>query len=166
MTTKISQKTEMMKISEIKPNPNNPRIIKDEKFKKLVQSIKDFPEMLELRPIVLNSENIVLGGNMRLKACQEAGLKEVPIIRAENLTHEQQQEFIIKDNVSFGEWDYDGLANQFDTSLLNDWGLDITYTETDEERRELDQQAKLEKKEAVLNEYFVVPPFSVLDSRA
>ena len=72
MTTKISQKTEIMKISEIKPNPNNPRIIKDEKFQKLVQSIKDFPEMLELRPIVLNSENIILGGNMRLKACQEA----------------------------------------------------------------------------------------------
>ena len=166
MTTKISQKTEIMKISEIKPNPNNPRIIKDEKFKKLVQSIKDFPEMLELRPIVLNSENIILGGNMRLKACQEAWLKEVPVIRAENLTPEQQQEFIVKDNVSFGEWDWDGLVNQYDTSLLNDWGLDIAYIETDEERRELDQQAKLEKKENILSEYFVVPPFSILDSRA
>lgn len=114
-----------VKISEIKPNPNNPRIIKDEKFKKLVQSIKDFPEMLELRPIVINTENIVLGGNMRLKACQEAGLKEVPIIRAENLTPEQQQEFIVKDNVSFGEWDWDMLANEWDTDELKDWGLDV-----------------------------------------
>lgn len=125
MTEKNLQKTEMMKISEIKPNPNNPRIIKDEKFKKLVQSIKDFPEMLELRPIVINTENIVLGGNMRLKACQEAGLKEVPIIRAENLTPEQQQEFIVKDNVSFGEWDWDMLANEWDTDELKDWGLDV-----------------------------------------
>jgi len=129
MTTKISQKTEIMKISEIKPNPNNPRIIKDEKFQKLVQSIKDFPEMLELRPIVLNSENIILGGNMRLKACQEACLKEVPVIRAENLTPEQQQEFIVKDNVSFGEWDWDMLANEWDTELLNEWGLDVSHVD-------------------------------------
>jgi hypothetical protein len=114
-----------MKLSDIKPNPSNPRIIKDDKFAKLVQSIKDFPQMLELRPIVINSDNIVLGGNMRLRACKEAGLKEVPVMRADDLTPEQQAEFIIKDNVGFGEWDWDMLANQWDAEKLNDWGLDV-----------------------------------------
>ena len=98
-------KVQTVKISEVKSNPNNPRLIKDEKFAKLVKSIKEFPEMLELRPIVVNSDMVVLGGNMRLKACKEAGLKEVPIIKADDLTDEQQKEFIIKDNVGFGEWD-------------------------------------------------------------
>lgn len=88
-----------VKISAVKSNPNNPRLIKDDKFKKLVQSIKDFPQMLDIRPIVVNSEMIVLGGNMRLKACKEAGLKEVPIIMADNLTEEQQKEFIKSKNV-------------------------------------------------------------------
>jgi hypothetical protein len=113
------------KISNLKSNPNNPRIIKDDKFHKLVKSIKDFPEMLEIRPIVVNSEMIVLGGNMRLKAAKEAGLKEVPIIKAENLTIEQQNEFIIKDNVSGGEWDFDILANEWDVKQLEEWGLDV-----------------------------------------
>jgi hypothetical protein len=114
-----------VKIKEIKPNPNNPRICKDDKFKKLVKSIQDFPEMLEIRPIVVNDEMIVLGGNMRLKACIEAGLKDVPIIKASNLTIEQQNEFIIKDNVGFGEWDWDLLANQWDSEQLNEWGLEV-----------------------------------------
>ena len=117
--------TKKVKISEIKPNPNNPRIIKDDKFKKLVNSINEFPEMLEIRPIVVNSEMIVLGGNMRLKACKEAGLKEVPIIIADNLTEEQQKEFIIKDNVSGGEWDWEVLANEWDAEKLEEWGLDL-----------------------------------------
>jgi len=120
------------KIINLKSNPNNPRIIKDDKFHKLVKSIKDFPEMLEIRPIVVNSEMIVLGGNMRLKAAKEAGLKEVPIIKAENLTIEQQNEFIIKDNVSGGEWDFDILANEWDVDQLEDWGLDIPNFERDE----------------------------------
>jgi len=114
-----------IKISDIKPNPNNPRQIKDDKFKKLVQSIKDFPEMLALRPIVVNDEMVVLGGNMRLKACKEAGLKEVPIIKASELTEDQQREFIIKDNVGFGEWDWDSLANEWDAIELEAWGLDL-----------------------------------------
>jgi hypothetical protein len=114
-----------IKISDIKPNPSNPRIIKDDKFKKLVQSIKDFPQMLELRPIVINSDNIVLGGNMRLRACKEAGLKEVPVMRADDLTPEQQAEFIIKDNVSFGEWDWDILANEYESESLEDWGISL-----------------------------------------
>ena len=116
---------EWVKTKDIIPNTENPRIIKDDKFKKLVQSIKDFPEMLEIRPIVVNNEMMILGGNMRLKAIQEIGLKEVPIIKAENLTEQQQREFLIKDNVGFGEWDWDALANDWDPSELNEWGLDV-----------------------------------------
>ena len=112
-------------IQHIKQNPNNPRLIKDEKFAKLVKSIQDFPEMLELRPIVVNDDMIVLGGNMRLKACKEAGLKELPIIKASSLTPEQQKEFIIKDNVGFGEWDWEMIANEWDAEQVADWGLDI-----------------------------------------
>jgi len=113
-----------MKITDIKPNPNNPRIIKDNKFKLLVKSIQEFPEMLELRPIVIDENNIVLGGNMRLKACIEAGLTDVPV-KIATLTEEQKKEFIIKDNVSFGEHDWDLLANEWDIQSLDDWGLDI-----------------------------------------
>jgi DNA modification methylase len=118
-------KIETVKITAVKSNPNNPRIIKDDKFKKLVQSVKEFPQMLDIRPIVVNDEMIVLGGNMRLKACIEAGLKEVSIIKASELTPEQQNEFIIKDNVGFGEWNWDDLANSWDTEQLTEWGLDI-----------------------------------------
>ena len=116
-------------IGTILPNPSNPRIIKDYKFKKLVKSIEDFPQMLELRPIVVDSNMVVLGGNMRLKACIAAGLKEVPIIIADQLTDIQKNEFIIKDNVGFGEWDWDQLANQWDMELLSEWGMDVPYTE-------------------------------------
>lgn len=114
-----------VKISEVKNNPKNPRLIKDDKFKKLVKSIQEFPQMLELRPIVVDENNIVLGGNMRLKACKEAGLKEVYIVKADNLTEQQKDEFIVKDNVGFGEWDWDMLANEWDTEKLDEWGLDL-----------------------------------------
>jgi ParB-like chromosome segregation protein Spo0J len=114
-----------VKLSEVKSNPNNPRIIKDDKFSKLVKSIKEFPKMLEIRPIVVNADMIVLGGNMRLKACKEAGLKEVPVIFAADLTEDEQKQFIIKDNVGFGEWDWDMLANDWEPELLEDWGLDV-----------------------------------------
>jgi hypothetical protein len=114
-----------IKISEIKLNPNNPRLIKDDKFKKLVKSIQDFPEMLDIRPIVVNSDMIILGGNMRFKACKEAGLKEIPVIIADNLTEEQQREFLIKDNTSGGEWDFEMLANEWDVEQLEEWGLDV-----------------------------------------
>jgi DNA modification methylase len=124
-------KIESVKISTVKSNPNNPRVIKDDKFDKLVQSIKDFPQMLEIRPIVVNDDMIVLGGNMRLKACKEAGLKEVPIIKASDLTEEQQREFIIKDNVGFGEWDWEQLK-EWDGEELEAWGLDVPEFETDE----------------------------------
>ena len=111
--------------TELRLNDNNPRVIKDEKFKKLVKSIQEFPQMLEIRPIVVNDQMVVLGGNMRLKACIDAGLTEVPIIKASSLTPEQQQEFIIKDNVGFGEWEWDVLANEWDIEKLTEWGLDI-----------------------------------------
>jgi DNA modification methylase len=122
---KIGMQSIKVKISEVKVNPNNPRLIKDDKFKKLVQSIKDLPEMLDIRPIVVNTDMVVLGGNMRLKACKEAGLKEIPIIVADNLTEEQQREFLIKDNVSGGEWDWDMLANEWEVEQLDAWGLDV-----------------------------------------
>jgi DNA modification methylase len=114
-----------MLISQIKPNPENPRIIKDHKFKQLVESIKSFPQMLELRPIVIDENNVVLGGNMRLKACIEAGLTDVPVVQAKDLTDLQKKEFIVKDNVGYGEWDWDDLANNWDEQLLTEWGLDI-----------------------------------------
>jgi DNA modification methylase len=117
-------------IGTIIPNPSNPRIIKDDKFKKLVKSIQEFPQMLELRPIVVDGNMVVLGGNMRLKACIAAGLKEVPIIIADQLTDAQKAEFIIKDNVGFGEWDWDLLANQWDVEALEDWGLELPFDNT------------------------------------
>ncbi len=122
----------VVKISEVKLNPNNPRLIKDDKFKKLVKSIEEFPEMLDIRPIVVNADMVILGGNMRFKACKEAGLKEVPIIIADNLTEEQQREFLIKDNTSGGEWDFEMLANEWDVEQLEDWGLDVGGFDVDE----------------------------------
>ena len=123
-----------VKINSIKTNPKNPRLIKDDKFKKLVKSIQEFPQMLELRPIVVDENNIILGGNMRYKACIEAGLKEIYILKAEDLTEQQKDEFIVKDNVGFGEWDWDILANEWDTEKLTDWGLDlpIYFNDSDE----------------------------------
>lgn len=116
---------QIVKISAVKSNPNNPRIIKDDNFQKLVNSIKEFPEMMEIRPIVVNDDMIILGGNMRFKASKEAGLKEIPIIKVSGLSEEKQREFIIKDNVSGGEWDWNDLENNWDSQELKDWGLDI-----------------------------------------
>lgn len=116
-------KIEEINLNSIKANSSNPRTIRDEKFEKLVQSIKDFPEMLKIRPLVVNDDMIVLGGNMRLKACKEAGLKKIPVIKASNLTPEQQKEFIIKDNVGFGEWDWELI--EFEFPKAEEWGLDI-----------------------------------------
>ena len=121
-----------MKLTNLKSNPSNPWIIKDDKFKKLVKSIKDFPEMMDKRPIVcvtdVDGKLYPLGGNMRLKALQELNFKEIPdswVMLADNWTQEQRKEFIIKDNVGYGEWDWDDLANNWDADKLDDWGLDI-----------------------------------------
>jgi site-specific DNA-methyltransferase (adenine-specific) len=118
-------KAELINISELTVNPNNPRIIKDEKFDKLVQSIKEFPEMLKYRPIVVDENNVILGGNMRFKACKAAKLKQVHVIKASELTEAQKREFIIKDNVSGGEWDWAMLQTEWDTEQLDAWGLDV-----------------------------------------
>jgi ParB-like chromosome segregation protein Spo0J len=123
---------ERVDIRQVRSNPDNPRFIKGDKFEKLVKSIREFPQMLELRPIVVNKDMVVLGGNMRLKACEEAGIDQVPIIFADNLTEEQQKEFIIKDNSSFGEWDWDLLANEWDIDVLNDWGIDVPNFDVEE----------------------------------
>ena len=117
-----------MKLSDIKMNPSNPRVIKDERFEKLKKSISEFPAMLALRPLVINSDNVVLGGNMRLKALKELGYKDISdewVKRADALTDEEQRRFIIADNVGFGEHDWAMLATEWDTDELSDWGLDI-----------------------------------------
>jgi len=129
----------MVKITEIKTNPNNPRLIKDEKFAKLVKSIKEFPKMMELRPIIVNAENIILGGNMRFKALKELGYTNIPnewIKRAEELTEDETRRFIIADNVGFGEHDWDVLANEWDVSELEEWGLDGFPFQIEEETTE------------------------------
>lgn len=113
-----------IKITDIKPNPSNPRVIKDDKFKKLVESIKSLPEMAEVRPIVVNKDMIVLGGNMRLKAMKEAGWKEVPV-QIVDWPEDKQREFIIKDNVGFGEWEWEMLSKEWDVEQLSEWGLDV-----------------------------------------
>ena len=128
---------QQVKISKVKGNPNNPRIIKNDKFKKLVKSIQEFPEMLKLRPIVVDEDMIVLGGNMRLRASKDAGLKEVWIDIAEGLTEEQKKEFIVKDNVGFGEWEWDMLANEWDSVQLAEWGLDVWQNEDDVKEEEV-----------------------------
>jgi len=130
---------QQVKISKVKGNPNNPRVIKNDKFKKLVKSIQEFPEMLKLRPIVVDEDMIVLGGNMRLKASKDAGLKEVWIEVAEGLTEEQKKEFIVKDNVGFGEWEWDMLANEWDSVQLAEWGLDVWKNEDDLEEPEFNE---------------------------
>lgn len=136
-----------LKITEIKNNPNNPRLIKDDKFKKLVQSIKDFPEMLDAREIIVNKDHIILGGNMRFKAAKEAGLTEVPV-KIVDWDEDKQRQFIIKDNVSGGEWDWDVLANEWDAEELDEWGLDTEFPDfepaTEQEQGKLDEKKKIE----------------------
>jgi hypothetical protein len=139
---------QLIKISQVKSNPNNPRLIKNDKFKKLVKSVQGFPEMLELRPIVVDENMIVLGGNMRLKACKEAGLKEVWIDIAKGLSEKQKKEFTIKDNVGFGDWEWDMLANEWDAEKLDDWGLGVWKNDELSNLNEyegLDAESKLDK---------------------
>jgi len=145
---------EKIEISKIKLNPSNPRTIKDDKFKKLVKSIKEFPEMLDIRPIVVDENMVVLGGNMRLKACIESGLKEVSIIKFENLSEEKKKEFIVKDNVGYGEWDWELLYEDWNKDKLIDWGLDLKKYDPKEECK------------TKLADRFIVPPFSILDTRS
>ena len=134
-----------VKIDSIKVSDNNPRVIRDAKFLKLIESIKNFPKMLEIRPIVINAKSEVIGGNMRLKACKEIGLKEVFVIDASTLSEDEQRQFMIKDNVSFGEWNWDTLANQWDNTQLNDWGMDV-WDQKDGEYFDVEEAEEVEKK--------------------
>lgn len=120
-----------MDINDLRINDTNPRNIESSKFAKLVKSVKNFPAMLEIRPIVIDQDNVILGGNMRYKACVKAGLEKVPILKVENLTDDQKQEFIIKDNVGFGEWDWEILEEEWDADLLQEWGLDVEFDTDD-----------------------------------
>ena len=125
----IEVKIEKVDIYSIRKNPDNPRVMNKDKFDKLIESIKEFPQMLKLRPIVVNNEGLILGGNMRYTACLQLNHKQVYIIKAEDLTDEQIKQFIIKDNVGFGDWDWDILANSWDTKQLKEWGLDVWQPE-------------------------------------
>jgi len=136
-------------IAAIKPNEENPRFITDSKFKKLVKSIKQFPEMLETRPLVVDENMVVLGGNMRLKALKSSGVFEVPIYQVFGWSEKQKQEFIIKDNVGFGQWDWDIVANSYDAEIVKEWGLDLPLFDADisntNDYSDLDVESKLEK---------------------
>ena len=158
-----------MKVTDIKSNPNNPRIIKDERFEKLKKSIKEFPKMMALRPMVINQDNIVLGGNMRLKALKELGYTELPdewVKRAEDLTDEEARRFIIADNVGFGEHDWDMLANEWENAELKDWGIDVWQPEEQIDYSvlddiDLDQEIKTmydQTKKAIILEYPIYLP--------
>jgi len=132
----MKSKIKLIPIKEIKENPNNPRKLDKDKYQKLLKSIQDLPQMLEYRPIVVNSDMVVLGGNMRLKALKELKYKEVPIIIADELSEDQQKEFLIKDNLGYGVWDWDMIANEWDLPLLEDWGMDLPTDFTTQEELE------------------------------
>lgn len=132
-----------VKIAEVKPNPNNPRLIKDDKFRKLVKSIQEFPDMLSVRPIVVNKDMVVLGGNMRLKAIKEAGYKDIAV-EIVDWNEDQQKEFIVKDNASFGEWNWDDLANNWDEEQLVEWGVDTWVSKNNDDLLELEEKTEEE----------------------
>ena len=143
-------KPNKIKINKIKENRSNPRFIGKDKFKKLVKSLKEFPEMLKLRPIVVDNDNIILGGNMRYKAAVELGMKEIWVLQADDLTEKQKQEFVIKDNIGFGEWEYELLANEWNSIELENWGLDVWQNEIDIEQPSFDQLTQTNEKPAVI----------------
>lgn len=121
----MKRETLKLKLSDIKLNDSNPRIIKVSQMKHLIKSIQDFPEMAELRPIVIDEDNVILGGNMRYRAMKQLGYEQVEVVKVSGLTDEQKREFIVKDNVPFGEWDWDALANGWDATELSEWGLEV-----------------------------------------
>jgi len=139
----LNQQKILMKLKDIKANPKNPRVLRDDKFAKLKQSISEFPKMLSLRPMVIDENNMILGGNMRLRALKDLGYTEIEdawVKRSSDLTEEEKQRFIIADNVAFGEWDWDTLANDWDSEQLSDWGLDVWKQETDVDYSILDEE--------------------------
>lgn len=143
-------KTIIIKVEDIVANPNNPRVITDLQFEKLKKSINDFPEMMNLRPIVVNEENMVLGGNMRLKAIKELGVEEVAVIKSSGLTEEQVKEFIVKDNSNFGDWDFEELISQYELSNLDDYGVDVPNSEI-----KIEGEAQFKQEEVDFSEYTI-----------
>jgi len=143
--------SDTIKLSKLKPNPNNPRVIRDHKFKQLCKSIEDFPKMMRHRPIVVDADYVILGGNMRLRALQFLGFKEIPadwVSVASEFTEDEKPEFVIKDNTNFGEWDNEALANEWDDKPLEEWGHDVpTWDESELEGN------KIEDSEKEYNEY-------------
>lgn len=155
-----------MKLTDIKPNPSNPRFIRDERFEKLVKSISEFPAMLELRPIIIDSDNMILAGNMRYRALLELKFKDIPdkwIKSANELTDDEKKRFIVADNISFGENDWNILANEWEEDDLKDWGLDlpVDWDVSDKENGESEES----EAHAKLQDKFIIPPFSILDTR-
>lgn len=138
-------KTEIIAISELRPNPVNPRSISEDKFRKLCQSLEDFPKMLELRPVIIDDDNIVLGGNMRLKAAEHIGLTHLPCVRAKDLSQKEKDEFIVKDNLGYGAWDWDTMGIQYELEQLEDWGLDVPNLEVGESE-ELEEEKETQQK--------------------
>jgi hypothetical protein len=142
-------KIEVVNIETIKPNPDNPRVIKGDQLEKLKKSIQEFPEMLEARPLVVDENLVVIGGNMRLRALKELGYKDIPIIRFSNLDEAKKREFVVKDNVNYGEWNWDSISTSWDVSVVSDWGLEIpAWVMDDEMEPEIDEDVlsrKLEK---------------------
>ena len=145
-----------MKLSEINPNPDNPRVIKDDKFRKLVNSIREFPKMLELRPMILDSTNTIIGGNMRYKALQQIGYTDIPdewIKRAEDLTEDEKRRFIIADNIQLGDWEWDMLASLWNEDDLIDWGLTFEGVTTGKDPEVVEEQRTIEEMELKFNEH-------------
>jgi hypothetical protein len=161
-----------MKLKDIKPNPNNPRVIRDYKFQKLKQSISEFPKMLSLRPMVIDENNVVLGGNMRLRVLQELGFNDIDeawVKRSSDLTEEEKKRFIIADNVAFGEWDWDTLANDWDVVDLDKWGLEIPFYDEEvkqEESKEEEEFKTLELKFNAWDYKNVVARLKHIDSKS
>jgi hypothetical protein len=160
-----------VKLSAIKKNPNNPRSIRGEQFERLKKSITEFPQMMALRPIVVDAEGVTLGGNMRLEALKTLGFKEIPdewVKRADELTEEQKREFVVKDNAGFGDWDWDELANAWSDLPLIEWGLDLPAAwleATGGEGGSNGDAATVVEARQTLAERFIIPPFTVLDAR-
>lgn len=123
----------IVKINQLRLNDQNPRFIRDHKFEKLVKSIQSFGKMLEIRPIVVDENMVILGGNMRFRACKQAGLDEIPVMIVSGLTDAEKNEFVVKDNVGFGEWDFEMLGNQFEHDQLLDWGMDVPISFNDDD---------------------------------
>ena len=152
-------KIQNLKIESVKGNPSNPRTVNEAKMKQLVRSIQSFPEMLWKRPIIVNKDMIVLGGNMRLKAAREAGLKEIPAIVAEDWTEQEEREFIIKDNVGYGDWDWDLIKQDWDSEMLEGWGIEVPQIDTSELDltglfdEDSEEESEIESKSTVILEF-------------